>query len=100
MLTNEEWLNKIQVKEIENEEKEKAKNNLKNKQEQKRNEAVSKKKKSVDNNQPSTSYEDYLMSENVETNEKHCSKQAVQKRKYTDYNLSSSESESELSDVG
>ena len=28
------------------------------------------------------------------------SKQAVQKRKYTDYNLSSSESESELSDVG
>ena len=76
MLTNEEWLNKIQVKEIENEEKEKAKNNLKNKQEQKRNEAVSKKKKSVDNNQPSTSYEDYLMSENVETNEKHCSKQA------------------------
>ena len=100
MLTNEEWLNKIQVKEIENEEKEKAKNNLKNKQEQKRNEAVSKKKKSVDNNQPSTSYEDYIMSENVETNEKHCSKQAVQKRKYTDYNLSSSESESELSDVG
>ena len=98
VLTNEQWLNKIQVKKIENEEKGKTKNIQNNKQEQKRNEAVSK-KKSVDNNQPSTLYEDYPMSENVETNEKHCSKQTVQKIKYTNYNLSSSKSESELSDI-
>ena len=99
VLTNEQWLNKIQVKKIENEEKGKTKNIQNNKQEQKRNEAVGKKKKSVDNNQPSTLYEDYPMSENVETNEKHCSKQTVQKIKYTNYNLSSSKSESELSDI-
>ena len=69
VLTSEEWLNKIQAKEIEKEEKEKVKQNQKNKWGQKRNEAVSKKKKSVDNNQPSASFEDYPVRENVETNE-------------------------------
>lgn len=67
-------MNKIQAKGIEKEEKEKAKQNRKNKQEPKRSAAVSKKEKSVDNNQLSTSYEDYPVSENVETNEKCCSK--------------------------
>ena len=66
-------MNKIQAKGIEKEEKEKAKQNWKNKQ-PKRSAAVSKKEKSVDNNQLSTSYEDYPVSENVETNEKCCSK--------------------------
>ena len=69
VLTSEEWLNKIQAKEIENEEKEKVKQNQKNKLGQKRNKAVGKKKKSVDNNHPSASFEDYPVRENVETNE-------------------------------
>ena len=73
VLTSEEWFNKIQAMEIKKEEKENTEQNRKNKQEQKRNEAVSK-KKSVDNTQASTSYEDYPVSENIETNEKHCSK--------------------------
>ena len=89
----------IQAKELEKDEREKVKQNRINKREQKRNEAVSKKRKSVDNNQPSASYEHYPVSENVETIAKRCSsKQTVQKRKYSDWKLSSSESESELSD--
>ena len=69
VLTSEEWLNKIQAKEIEKEEKEKVKQNQKNKLGQKINKAVGKKKKSVDNNHPSASFEDYPVRENVETNE-------------------------------
>ena len=99
MLTSEEWLNKIQAKEIEKEEKEKAnkiRKIIKNKKEtKKRKKSVVKKKKSVDNNWSSTSYQDYPVSEYVETTEKCHSKEKVQKKKYTYYNLSSSESESE-----
>ena len=99
VLTSEEWLNKIQAKEIEKEEKEKAnkiRKIIKNKKEtKKRKKFVVKKKKSVDNNWSSTSYQDYPVSEYVETTEKCHSKEKVQKKKYTYYNLSSSESESE-----